>query len=179
MTTLYEEELPPPAAPGPPARRPSRLPKRFIETAASGSASKRAKPAQLVCALPASSSSWVSCDNCEKWRRVAHEPKADNWCCSDNLDAKHSTCGVPQEMTDAAIDSELGLAQEAAANVAGTLGVRRGAPPKQRGRCEHGRRRSQCKKCAGAGICQHGRQHSQCKGCGLWREQHLPARVAA
>merc|ERR1719272_1725654 len=132
MTTLNEEELPPPAAPSPPARRPSRPPKRLIETAASGSASKRAKPAQLVCALPASSSSWVSCDNCEKWRRVAHEPKADNWCCSDNLDAKHSTCSVPQEMTDAAIDHELHLVQEAAANVAGTLSVRRGAPPKQR-----------------------------------------------
>ena len=52
MTPLYEEELPPPA-PSPPARRssrpPSRRPKRFIETAASGSASKRAKPAQCDC----------------------------------------------------------------------------------------------------------------------------------
>ena len=160
MTTLYEQELPAPAAPGPPARRPSRPPKRFIETAASGSASKRAKPAQLVCALPASSSSWVSCDNCEKWRRVAHEPKADNWCCSDNLNTKHNTCGVPQEMTDTTIDRELDLVQETAANVAGTLGVRRGAPPKPRRKCEHGRRRSQCKECGGSSIRQHGQQRS-------------------
>ena len=106
------------------------LSKRLIEIAASGSASKRAKPAQLVCALPASSSSWVSCDNCKKWRRIAHEPEADNWYCSDNLDTKHSTCSVPQEMTDAAIDCELELAQEAAGNVAGTLGVKRRAPSK-------------------------------------------------
>ena len=83
-----EEELPPPA-PDPRARRPSRPPKQLIETAASGNANKRAKPAQLVYALPASSS-WVSCDDCKKWRWVAQEPTAEKWCCSENQDAKHT-----------------------------------------------------------------------------------------
>ncbi len=32
--------------------------------------------------------------------------------------------------------------------------------------CPHGKRRSQCKECGGAGICEHGRQRSQCKECG-------------
>ena len=108
MASTLNEEPPPPAL-GSRARRP---PKRFIEPADSGTASKRAKPAQLVCQLPASS--WVSCDNCKKWRRVAQEPTADEWCCSDNLDAKHSTCNVPQELSNADIDRELELAQEAA-----------------------------------------------------------------
>ena len=34
------------------------------------------------------------------------------------------------------------------------------------GKCAHGRQRSQCKECGGAGICAHGRQRSQCKECG-------------
>ena len=89
----------------------------------------------------------MSCDNCMKWRRVATEPKADKWYCSDNLDAKHSTCSVPQELSNAAIDRELELAQEAATKVAGTTGVKAGAPPKQRARCDHGRQRYGCKEC--------------------------------
>ena len=34
------------------------------------------------------------------------------------------------------------------------------------GICEHGRRRSQCKECGGASICEHGRERSKCKECG-------------
>merc|ERR1712166_1624078 len=33
-------------------------------------------------------------------------------------------------------------------------------------KCQHGRRRSQCKECGGSNICQHGRRRSQCKECG-------------
>jgi len=33
-------------------------------------------------------------------------------------------------------------------------------------KCEHGRKRSQCKECGGASICEHGRQRSKCKECG-------------
>ena len=57
-------------------------------------------------------SSWVSCDDCKKWRRVAQEPTAEKWCCSENPDAKHNTCSVPQELADAAIDRELELSNE-------------------------------------------------------------------
>ena len=32
--------------------------------------------------------------------------------------------------------------------------------------CEHGRQRSRCKECGGAGICEHGRLRSTCKECG-------------
>ena len=38
--------------------------------------------------------------------------------------------------------------------------------PLRRGACEHGRQRSQCKECGGAGICEHGRVRYQCKECG-------------
>ena len=90
----------------PAAKRPPRPP-------AAGTASKRAKPAQLFCD-PQACSSWVLCDNYEKWQRVAQEPKADKWYCSDSLDAIHSACRVPQELSNAAIDRELELAREAA-----------------------------------------------------------------
>ena len=58
-------------------------------------------------ALPGDRQTWVSCDNCEKWRRVAHEPEADNWRCSDNPDTEHITCSVPQEKTDEPIELEM------------------------------------------------------------------------
>ena len=162
MTTLCEGGLPSPAT-----RRPSRPPKRFVETVASGSPSKRAKPVQLARALPGSSSSWVSCDNCDKWRRVAHaqEPTTAKWYCSDNLDAEHSACSVPQEMSDAAIDVELNQIQAAAVDAGGTTGVNEAAPRRKQAQCEHGRQRSQCKECGGSSICQHGRQRSQCIDC--------------
>ena len=161
MATFYEEELPPPELGSRGARR---SPKRFSETAALGTASKRAKPAQLVFEL--SASSWVSCDNCNKWRRVAQEPTADKWYCANNLDAEHSACSVPQEMSDAAIDIELNQMQAAALDAGGTAGVSETAPRQQRGKCQHGRQRHRCKECGGAGICQHGRRRTRCKECG-------------
>ena len=33
-------------------------------------------------------------------------------------------------------------------------------------RCEHGRRRRECKECGGTSICEHGRRPSLCKECG-------------
>jgi hypothetical protein len=33
-------------------------------------------------------------------------------------------------------------------------------------KCEHGRQKSQCKDCRGAGICEHDRQKRLCKDCG-------------
>ena len=33
-------------------------------------------------------------------------------------------------------------------------------------KCQHGRRKSQCKECGGSSICEHGRQKSRCKECG-------------
>jgi CW-type Zinc Finger len=52
---------------------------------------------------------WVQCDRCGKWRRVSEalaEALDDdaNWFCEDNPDARHASCAVPQEMTDAEID---------------------------------------------------------------------------
>ena len=37
-----------------------------------------------------------------------------------------------------------------------------------RKKCEHGRRKSQCKDC-GTGYCEHGRLKSRCKDCGTGR----------
>ena len=102
------------------------------DDAGSVAANKRAKSVQLPV-----SSHWVSCDNCGKWRRVAQEPTADKWYCSDNLDAEHSACSVPQEMSDAAIDIELNPIQAAAIDT----GVSEAAPHQQRRKCEHGRQR--------------------------------------
>ena len=50
---------------------------------------------------------WVACDKCDTWRRVAQNPTADKWYCSDNPDEERSACSVPQELSDAAIDIEL------------------------------------------------------------------------
>jgi hypothetical protein len=33
-------------------------------------------------------------------------------------------------------------------------------------KCEHGRRRTNCKECGGGSICEHGRERSKCKECG-------------
>ena len=37
---------------------------------------------------------------------------------------------------------------------------------KRNKKCEHGRRRDQCKECGGSGICEHKRRRSECKECG-------------
>ena len=36
----------------------------------------------------------------------------------------------------------------------------------QQKKCEHNRRRNECKDCGGASICEHNRQRSKCKECG-------------
>ena len=33
-------------------------------------------------------------------------------------------------------------------------------------KCEHGKRKSECKQCGGVSICEHGKVKSQCKDCG-------------
>jgi len=33
-------------------------------------------------------------------------------------------------------------------------------------KCEHGKRKAQCKECGGSGICEHGKQKARCKECG-------------
>lgn len=37
---------------------------------------------------------------------------------------------------------------------------------RERQKCEHGKRRSNCKECGGGSICEHGRERSKCKECG-------------
>ena len=141
------------------------LPKRVLDNAGLVPASKRAKSVQLVSELT-TFSNWVSCDKCNKWRRVAQAPATDKCYCSDNLDAEHKACSVPQEISDAAIDIELNQLQAAALGAVGTGAVSKAAPRQQRRQCQHGRRRNTCKECGGSGICQHGQRRSGCKECG-------------
>jgi len=47
---------------------------------------------------------------------------------------------------------------------------RMSAPQEGRMKCEHNRRKNECKDCGGASICQHNCIRSKCKDCG-----HLPA----
>ena len=66
-----------------PSARASRVrshPKRFLDDAGTVITSKRAKSESAF-------NNWVSCDECNKWRRVAQEPTVDKWYCGDNLDA--------------------------------------------------------------------------------------------
>ena len=50
--------------------------------------------------------------------------------------------------------------------VAGRLGQRVSAPTRGRKKCEHNRKKRQCKDCGGSGICEHKLIRSKCKGCG-------------
>ena len=61
-------------------------------------------------------------------RKVASSHSGDN---SDNLDPEHCACRVPQELSNAAIDRELDLTQQAALDVRGTAGVNDAAPSRQ------------------------------------------------
>ena len=126
----------------------------YLDNAGTVTASKRAKSVSAF-------NNWVSCDDCNKWRRVAQEPTVDKWYCGDNLDAEHSACSVPQEMSDAAIDIELNQIKTAAIDAGGACEVSEAAPRRQPGKCKHGRRRSVCKECGGRSICQHDRQRKQ------------------
>lgn len=49
----------------------------------------------------------MSCDDCQKWRRVGHAPSQDRWSCRQNTDPRRNSCYVPQELSDAAIDAEI------------------------------------------------------------------------
>ena len=61
--------------------------------------------------------SWVSCDECGKWRRipVSEDQLADvhHWTCSLNPDPAFNTCSVPQEFEDDVIDEMIGQAEGA------------------------------------------------------------------
>lgn len=46
---------------------------------------------------------WVQCDACSKWRKVADEHEANNstaWFCSMNIDPSYQNCYVPEETWD-------------------------------------------------------------------------------
>ncbi|KAJ9146222.1 hypothetical protein P3X46_028513 [Hevea brasiliensis] len=58
---------------------------------------------------------WVRCDDCHKWRRI---PVAlvdsigqtnCKWICKDNLDTAFADCSIPQEKSNAEINTELGI----------------------------------------------------------------------
>ena len=48
----------------------------------------------------------------------------------------------------------------------GSSGWKKRALAGKPGKCEHNRRRSQCRECGGSSICQHNRRRSECKECG-------------
>ena len=65
---------------------------------------------------------WVQCcgpAGCSKWRRVptsiCQGADADDatWLCSDNLDEKHNSCDIPQELPDDEIDAQIEAAMAA------------------------------------------------------------------
>jgi len=52
---------------------------------------------------------WVQCDKCDKWRRVAVAlPEGEPWDCSMCKDPTYNSCAAPQEMTDDEIDRVAG-----------------------------------------------------------------------
>ena len=58
---------------------------------------------------------WVSCDACNKWRRVLDSQSlrsARRWRCSDNRDPRYASCATPQELPDERIDELLGLTRK-------------------------------------------------------------------
>jgi len=55
---------------------------------------------------------WMSCDECAKWRRLGRQHGShlpEHWTCADNPDPNYRSCDVPQELPDEEIDRELGL----------------------------------------------------------------------
>ncbi|XVF36988.1 hypothetical protein REPUB_Repub19eG0106200 [Reevesia pubescens] len=57
---------------------------------------------------------WVRCDDCHKWRRipialVKSVDDACRWICRDNTDKAFADCSIPQEKSNADINSELGI----------------------------------------------------------------------
>ncbi|XP_022749006.1 histone-lysine N-methyltransferase ASHH2-like isoform X2 [Durio zibethinus] len=57
---------------------------------------------------------WVRCDDCHKWRRipvalVKSIDEACRWICGDNRDKAFADCSIPQEKSNADINTELGI----------------------------------------------------------------------
>lgn len=58
---------------------------------------------------------WVCCDECHKWRRIpatlADSISETNckWTCEENMDLAFADCSIPQEMSNAEINAELGI----------------------------------------------------------------------
>ncbi|KAE9587204.1 putative histone-lysine N-methyltransferase chromatin remodeling SET family [Lupinus albus] len=61
---------------------------------------------------------WVRCDDCHKWRRIPAvladliNETNDTWTCKDNGDKNFADCDIPQEMSNAEINAELGISDE-------------------------------------------------------------------
>jgi hypothetical protein len=64
------------------------------------------------------------------------------------------------------------LPEEADGMDGGAASRKRGAPPtsdgsgRKQAKCEHGRRKDQCRECGGSGVCPHGRIKHTCTDCG-------------
>jgi len=92
---------------------------------------------------------------------------------SEQLGMAEAAGGARSEAAEANAAGE-SAALAAAPDTAGGGGKRRrcedtaegAARKKARSICPHGRERSQCTECGGAGICPHQRQRSRCKECG-------------
>ncbi|XP_019463712.1 PREDICTED: histone-lysine N-methyltransferase ASHH2-like isoform X2 [Lupinus angustifolius] len=61
---------------------------------------------------------WVRCDDCHKWRRIPAvladliNETNGTWTCNDNGDKDFADCAIPQEMSNAEINFELGISDE-------------------------------------------------------------------
>ncbi|KAE9603949.1 putative histone-lysine N-methyltransferase chromatin remodeling SET family [Lupinus albus] len=61
---------------------------------------------------------WVRCDDCHKWRRIPAvladliNETNGTWTCNDNGDKAFADCTIPQEMSNAEINFELGISDE-------------------------------------------------------------------
>ena len=58
---------------------------------------------------------WVQCDMCDKWRKIAHTvvPAAGvAWVCSHNADTQFADCEVAQQYTDEEIDRRIAMRNE-------------------------------------------------------------------
>ncbi|CAD7704969.1 unnamed protein product [Ostreobium quekettii] len=57
---------------------------------------------------PGGEETWILCEKCDQWRRIKMETVPDGpWHCCMNADKRFASCDVPQELSDAEIDSFL------------------------------------------------------------------------
>jgi len=92
-------------------RRGAKVPKRYLddETAAAELSDRRSaiiKAKFQSREQTNQSQHWVSCDDCQKWRRVGKVPKGKRWYCKANSDPQFNSCDIPQELTDDALEKE-------------------------------------------------------------------------